>query len=384
MHTIYRQGGGVLTVVRNLAADLAQRHEVEIVSVVRPSEQPAHAVPPGVQVRSLLNTYRGAVNPSLEAFDLPTLLRQPSAFVPVNEPHYSTYSRASDVALEQYIRGVQDGALIGMQPGVNLAVAAFADPRVVRVGQDHRPFQDRRRHLRRAFRANLPRLDAFLTLVDRDIPKYRRILGDDLRIEAMPNAVPAYDGPVSDGTGKIVVAAGQLKRNKGFDRLIDAWSMVAKVHPDWQLHIFGKGAKEEELNQQIRDLGLTANVELKGYSTELMRRFAESSIFVLSSRAEGYAMVILEAMSCGLPVVSFDCPTGPSSMITDGKDGYLVRNGDVAGLAQRIVELIEQGPEGRQKLGSEALLRARSQTQEAISARWESLLEDLARGKQAG
>lgn len=377
MHTVYGAGGGVLTVVRNLAEDLATRHEVELISVVRGRAEPVHALPRGVTVRSLVNSFPGA--PASDS--PPEELAAPSTFMPANEPHFATYSVASDRALERYLASVRDGALIGMQPGVNLAVARLGRPEVVRIGQDHRPFRDRRGALRDAMVADLPRLDAFLTLTDSDALSYRELLDRRLRVESMPNATPEYSGPLSDLSQHVVVAAGQLRRSKGFDLLIDAWAIVAKSHPDWHLKIFGEGPERDDLLDQVRRLGLQHAVELSGYSTQLHAEFTQASIFVLSSRSEGYGMVIAEAMSCGLPAVSFDCPSGPATLIEHGRNGFLVPNGDVPAMAQHIVATIDLDQKGRQRLAAEALSTARSRSQPVISARWEHLISELMAGK---
>ena len=374
MHTVYGAGGGVLTVVRNLAEDLAARHEVEIVSVVRNQEKPVHALPRGVTVRSLVDDWPGAPASDVTREELAA----PSVFMPPNEPHFRAYSIASDRALEHYLADVRDGVLVGMQPGVNLAVARLGRPEVVRIGQDHRPFQDRGGDLREAMVKDLPRLDAFLTLTEPDAVRYRKLLGRRLRVECMPNATPEYSGPPSELSQRVVVAAGQLKRNKGFDLLLDAWAIVAKARPNWQLKIFGQGPEHDNLLDQINGLGLQHSANLAGYTTQLHAEFTAASIFVLSSRLEGYGMVIAEAMSCGLPVVSFDCPSGPASIIDHGQNGFLVPNGNVQALADQIVATIDLGQAGRQELAAAALSTARSRSQSVISARWEQLISELA------
>lgn len=368
MHTVYGAGGGVLTVVRHLAEDLAQRHDVEIVSVARTREEPVHPLPENVPVRSLVDTSKGA---GIRGLD------KPSKLIPPNEPHHATYNRATDKALKKFFGSVREGALIGMQPGTNLAVARLADPRTIRVGQDHRPFEVRRGELREAMIKYLPRLDTFLTLTEDDATAYREVMDPRLRIDVMPNATPAYPGEPSTLENKVVTAAGHLRPKKGFDRLIDAWALVAERHPDWELRIFGSGPMQGKLERQIDRLGLQGKVRLMGYSTRLRDEMAQSSLFVLSSRVEGYGMVLVEAMSCGVPVVSFDAPSGPASIIDHGVDGFLVPNGDIPGMARRIVEVIDMGVEGRQKLAEAGLQNAAARTQPAISARWEALLEQL-------
>jgi glycosyltransferase involved in cell wall biosynthesis len=376
MHTVFGPGGGVQTVVRNLAADLASRHDVEIVSAVRFRDEPVHAFPDGVKIRSLVDTRTGRL-PRRERAELESALSEPSTFMPSNEPHRRTYSQATDRALREFMDSVTDGALVGMQPGMNLAVARLGRPEVVRVGQDHRPFEVRRGDLRDAMVQDLPRLDAFLVLTEDDAREYRRVLDPGLRIEVMPNATPAYTGRLSTLDNKVVTGAGHLRPKKGFDRLVEAWAIVAEKYPDWEVRIFGSGPQEASLERQIDALGLRGKVRLMGYSTRLREEIAESSIFVCSSRIEGYGMVLVEAMSCGVPVVSFDAPSGPASIIHQGVDGYLVPNDDIPGLARQIIEVIEMGADGRKRLADAGLQNAAERTQPAISARWEQLLTDL-------
>ncbi|HEU4515530.1 MAG TPA: glycosyltransferase family 4 protein [Nocardioidaceae bacterium] len=381
MHTVFGPGGGVLTVVRNLAADLASRHEVEIVSAVRFREEPVHPFPDNVKIRSLVDTRTGRL-PRRERKELEEALSAPSTLMPSNEPHRRTYSQATDRALREFMDSVTDGALVGMQPGMNLAVARLGRPEVVKVGEDHRPFEIRHGDLREAMIRELPRLDAFVVLTEDDARQYREVLDPGLRIEVMPNATPAYTGRLSTLENKVVTAGGHLRPKKGFDRLVEAWALVAEQYPDWEVRIFGSGPQEAALERQIDELGLGGKVRLMGYSTRLREEVAESSVFVCSSRIEGYGMVLVEAMSCGVPVVSFDAPSGPASIIHHGVDGYLVPNHDIPALARQIIEVIEMGPDGRRRLAEAGLKNAAERTQPAISARWEQLLTELQEAKR--
>lgn len=382
MHRVYGGGGGVLTVVRNLAAELAVRHEVEIVSVLREADEPVHPLPAGVAVRPLTD-----VRPSRTAGVTGGLRRaahhQRSRLIPATEPHFAHYSLYSDLQLARYLRSVKEGVLVGMQPGVNIAVARLGRPSVVRIGQDHRPFVTRKDQLMREQQARLPSLDMFLTLTETDAERYRRAFSSGPPpVRVMPNATPAYDGPLSRLDHRVVTAAGHLTRDKGFDRLIEAWALVHRRHPEWELRIFGTGRQQDDLTRQISELGLVGSARLMGYTRTLLEEMAQSSIFVLSSRVEGYGMVVVEAMSCGVPAISFDCPTGPRDIITSGEDGLLVPNGDIPALADAIVTLIEDDA-ARTRMGAAAVLTARSRSQQEIAGRWEQLFDELLEAKQA-
>lgn len=374
LHDVHGAGGGVLKVALNLAGELGRRHDVELVSVLRRVDEPMHTMPSGVAVRTLLDERARAPDPDPAGLLPETATKPPSRLILPEDPWYEQHSLDSDTQLLRYLRSVRGGVLIGMQPGLSVAIARFAPAEVLRVAQEHRPFSSRPKSLREASLRYYPRLDVFLTLTRRDARRYRRELGEDVSVGVMPNGAPAVRGPTSDLDSLVVVAAGRLERSKGFDRLLDAWAIVARRHPDWELRIFGEGGQRADLEEQIATLDLAGSARLMGYTTRLSEEMAAASLFVLSSRVEGYPMVMLEAMACGLPVVSFDCRTGPREIIRPGRDGFLVPDGDVEGLAAAINRTIEMG-DGRRALGAAALRAARRRTQSAVAARWEQLLE---------
>jgi len=189
---------------------------------------------------------------------------------------------------------------------------------------------------------------------------------------------------LSRQTAKTVVAAGRLFPQKGFDLLIPAFAEVAREFPDWRLHIYGTGPKRDRLRRLIDELGVRDNVRLMGRTDRLDEKLADASLFVLSSRFEGLPMVMLEAMTHALPVVSFDCPTGPADVIVHGENGLLVPPGDVAGLAQAMITLIRDR-ELRVAMGKAALRTVAGYGPEAVAPRWHELFTELtAGGRTAG
>jgi glycosyltransferase involved in cell wall biosynthesis len=148
--------------------------------------------------------------------------------------------------------------------------------------------------------------------------------------------------------------------------------------PDWTLRIFGAGPRRRQLAEMIGERGLYNNVFLMGATQEMGPELAKASIFALSSRYEGFGMVILEAMSKGLPVVSFDCPRGPGEIIHHGQDGLLVENGDVPAFAAALLELIAD-EDRRRAMGDVALRTAATYAIETIGRRWDELIADLDR-----
>jgi glycosyltransferase involved in cell wall biosynthesis len=299
------------------------------------------------------------------------------------DSRYDTYSLYSDAALLRFLRSVRDGVLVSTRPGLNMAVARFVRPSVVRVGQEHMNLHRHRKYrpeLLESMAGHYGRLDAFVTLTDGDADAYRALLGSRVRILAIPNAVPP-PGVRADLDGKLVAAAGRLTGQKGFDRLIRAFRKVADQRPDWHLRIFGQGDGQAALQTLIDDLDLAGNVRLMGFTTRLPHEMASASIYAMSSRFEGFPMVLLEAMACGLPPVSFDCPTGPRDLIDDGLDGVLIPNGDVDAFATGLLGLMENDPK-RRAMGAAALGKSQQFTPTAIAQRWTDLFTALAERKR--
>jgi glycosyltransferase involved in cell wall biosynthesis len=378
-------GGGTIRTTLSMAGALAARgHEVEVVSVRRNRQLPVFPVPEGVLLTPL--TSRLPLPPSHSPTHLArrttraAFERPRSRLIHPADRRYASFSLATDLALWRYLRGVRVGVVIGTRPGLNLAVARWCRQEVIRVGQEHLYLARTGPELRSAYRERYGGLDAVVTLTEQDAEDYRALLGDRVRVLAIPNAVPDLHGARAcpDAANTVAVAAGRLTRQKGFDLLIKAWQGVAAAHPDWMLDIYGEGNQRSKLQHQIDTADLQRQVHLRGFTPNLHEELARASLYVLSSRFEGFPMVLLEAMGCGLPSVTFDCPTGPSSLIDEGVNGLLVRPRSVAGLTTAVNHAIEH-PALRARLGASAHLTASAYARAAIAARWESLFRDLGR-----
>ena len=152
---------------------------------------------------------------------------------------------------------------------------------------------------------------------------------------------------------KRVISVGRLDYQKGQDLLLQAWAIVEAKHPDWQLDILGDGEELDSLNFLVSALHLQ-NVVIHPSTKDVYSEYSQSDFLVCSSRWESFGLIIIEAMSCGIPVVSFDCDNGPRNIITDGEDGLLAKNGSIVDLADKINQMIENSSERRQ-MGVHAL-----------------------------
>ncbi len=195
-------------------------------------------------------------------------------------------------------------------------------------------------------------------------------------VSVVPNPVAFKCDTPSSLTEKSVISMGRLEHVKNFTSLINAFQIVVKRHPDWTLKIYGNGSLKESLQNQINKNGLQNNVFLMGFSNDMESALRQSSIFAFSSLIEGFALVIVEAMECGLPVVSYQCPCGPKDIVTNGKDGFLIPVNDEQMLAEKICSLIED-ENLRRHMASAAKLRAHHYHVENIAQRWMKLFEEV-------
>ncbi len=375
LHNGYHYGGTIRTTF-TLAEELAERHEVEIVSVFRHRDRPLLGLPSGVTLRHLVDLRKDS--PGYDG-DHPDFHR-PAEVFPRGDGRWKQYSALTDARIGEHLRGVEADVLVGTRPGLNVHLARQARRGPVLVGQEHLILDGHSYRLRRDIGHEYTLLDAVTTVTDADARAYRKLGLPGVRIEAVPNSVPAPPGPSADHAAKTVVSAGRLTAVKRYDLLIDAFAEVAADHPDWKLRIYGTGDAVQDLKgpltRQIKDRGLGEQVFLMGSVTPLEPELAKGSIAAVTSQRESFGMTIVEAMRCGLPVVSTDCPHGPREIIEDGVDGFLVPVDDVAAFARALRRLVEDD-ELRAKTARAALAAAERFDPARIAARHEALWTEL-------
>jgi glycosyltransferase involved in cell wall biosynthesis len=212
----------------------------------------------------------------------------------------------------------------------------------------------------------------FIVLTEGNLSEWK----NQKNLKVISNPLSFYPKKSSSLTNKKVIAVGRQCYQKGYDILLAVWEIVNKRHPDWVLEIYGKKDLSQNLDSLTRKLQLENTVSFFDPVKEVDKRYLESSIYVMTSRNEGFGMVLIEAMACGVPCVSFDCPSGPSDIIKNCEDGLLIYNGDIEAFAKAIMHLIKN-EELRKEMGAKAKENVKRYAPDNVVPLWDELFKSL-------
>lgn len=215
------------------------------------------------------------------------------------------------------------------------------------------------------------KLSKVLTLTNNDKKHYESLTKSVTKV-GNPSPLTLNNNAYNDSS-KTIVSVGRLAPEKGYDLLINAWSQVETHYPKWSLHIYGEGPERNKLEKMIDTNGLN-NITLKGLTDDVETVYDQAAFYTMSSKFEGFGMVLIEAQSRGLPIVSFDCPSGPAEIVHHNIDGILVENGNIFELANAMIGMIER-LELRKAMAIEALKSAQAYHVDKVIEEWLYLLE---------
>jgi glycosyltransferase involved in cell wall biosynthesis len=192
----------------------------------------------------------------------------------------------------------------------------------------------------------------------------------------IPNPITIPNSKQSSLQNKKVIFVGRLKLVKGVDFLLQIWDKVNQKHPDWTLEVYGEKFPEFDIQRAINEKGLGSSIFLHGPVSSIEEKYSDASIFLMTSRIEPFGLVLTEAMSCGIPCVSFDAPTGPSSIIENEHTGFLISCFDIELFSTKVIELIEN-ENLRNQMGKNAKQSSEKYNQEKIMKQWLVLYKNL-------
>lgn len=196
------------------------------------------------------------------------------------------------------------------------------------------------------------------------------------KVTVIPNIVDIKNNTYSAQINKTAMFAGRFSYEKGLDRMLRAWKIVTNKQKDWILKLVGDGELKEQLIDQCKKLGIENNVIFTEATKDIASEYINSSLFLFTSRFEGFGLVLVEAMQCGLPCISFDCPYGPYDIIDNGINGYIIKNGNIQDFANAVLKLIEDD-ELRKEMAKAAIEKSKEYLPDKIMQKWIDLFNRL-------
>lgn len=215
------------------------------------------------------------------------------------------------------------------------------------------------------------KLDRFITLTEEDYSNWK----NSGNIQVIGNSISFFPEKRSQLKNKKIISVGRYTNEKGYDLLVEVWRKIEERNREWNCEVYGSGDELDKLNAKIAEYNLK-NIRFNPPTQEIMEKYLESSLYVMTSRSEGLPLVLIEAMSCGLPAVSFDCPCGPKDLIEDEKNGYLIPAGEIELMSEKILDLINN-PEKILEFSDKAIKKSLEYSEEIIMEKWKKLFEEI-------
>lgn len=377
---IFGMGGTVRTVL-NVTNYLAQSgYDIEIISVFRYRESPFFEIDPRIKIQVLHDAAnRKKDNTGFKNTIVKKLSKMKSRLIHPDDEAYDFFSLLTDMKMFNAIKEITSGILVTTRPSFNIFASKYRNKGVYIIGQEHLNFAIYPERMKNSILKHYKNLDYLATLTNDDTEDYKRLLeanSKKVKVKKITNSIPKLQGVTSSLESKTIIAAGRLAPQKGFDLLIEAFKIVHPKFPDWKLRIYGYGREKNNLQAMIEDNKLYNHAILMGPTQHIETELLNASIYALSSRFEGFGMVIVEAMQCGVPVVSFDCPKGPSEIISNNVDGILVEDGNVEEFAKALMELMGN-PEKRKQFGKKAVENVKQYEIENIGKIWRDTIDEI-------
>ena len=275
-----------------------------------------------------------------------------------------------------YIKNTDSKVIISTRDIYNRWLGDFAKPKVKKIGWEHNHHHNNKLYALNVIRSSR-KLD-YLVLVSKDLNRFykREMRNYQCKCVCIPNVIEKMPGRLAKLENKKLISVGRLSKEKGYLDLLKIYSQVMKKYPDWTLDIVGDGAEKEKLEKFIEKNNLEKNVTLHGFRNRdyIDKLFKESSIYLMTSHTESFGIVLIEAMSHGVPCIAFSSAEGAKEIIQSGKNGYLIKNRNHNAMVKKITDLIKN-EDMRKEIGKAARYSVKKYTTEVVENKWYKLIE---------
>jgi N-acetylglucosaminyldiphosphoundecaprenol N-acetyl-beta-D-mannosaminyltransferase len=376
LHLAY---GGVEKAISEFSGIMAEKYEVTIHSVYKMPDSPAYPIDSRVKIQYLLDDIpnRKEFKAALAAKNFTSVMKEGLRSVRILHGKRAELIRA--------IRSINDGIIVTTRDEHSVLLSRYGRPGVKKVAQFHED-HDFRKALVRHFKYCYGNIDLLVLLSPKMVREVREMMKNTnhhTRVAYVPNFMKTTPPELPySGREKTVLAVGRLDWVKGFDRLIDLFSKVHPDFPDWKLKIIGGGELYDSLKEKISSCDASSYISLTGKITpsQVITEMQRASVYVLSSYTESFPVVLLEAMSCSLPIVAFNTRGGLDMLVRNGENGFLAENQE--GFLTSLSILLKE-ESLRRKMAEKSRELSSQYTAEAVEETWYQLIEDLYENRES-
>ena len=362
--------GGIERCISNLVNSLCDDYDIEIVSTYKILDKPAFKIDSKVNIKYLITDMKPnkkEIKESLKKLKLITFMKELR--------NAQKILKLKKELMINYIKNCHSDIIISTRDIHNLWLSKYGNDNCLKIGWEHNFHNNNQKYINKIIKS-VYGLDYFV-LVSKSLKEFYDSKTGNCKCVYIPNSISYIPKNKAKLTGKNLISVGRLEVEKGYSDLIDVFSLVHKVYPDWKLNIMGDGSLKEELQRKIHKLNLTDSIILHGFrdSKYIEKELLKSSIYLMSSTTESFGLVLIEASSFGLPCIAFTSASGACEIIKDNWDGYLIENRDKEKMAKRIINLIKN-PERRIIMGDNAYKKSISYISDNIKGNWIKLFEE--------
>jgi N-acetylglucosaminyldiphosphoundecaprenol N-acetyl-beta-D-mannosaminyltransferase len=358
--------GGIERAITDLANNLVEDYNVTIVSTYKLYDKPVNELNKKVKVEYLtdLKPNKKELKEAIKKFKLSTVIKEGFNSIKI-------LSLKKQLMIN-YIKNCNSDVIISTRDIHNFWLGKYGSKKSLKIGWEHNHHHGNMKYAKRIIKsANC--LD-YLVLVSKDLTKFYK---DRIQTKCIyiPNMIEKSK-VISKLKDKNIISIGRLEHVKGYSDLIDVFELVNKEYPDWTLNIIGDGTEKEFLQHKIKDKNLEDKVILHGYldKQEMEPILKKSSIYVMSSLSESFGIVLLEAFSYGIPCIAFDSAEGAREIITNSKDGYLIKERNKEKMKDKICELINSYDK-RLEMGKHGLDKSLEFDSQNVKEKWINLIK---------
>ena len=362
--------GGIERCISNLVNSLCDDYDIEIVSTYKILDKPAFKIDSKVNIKYLITDMKPnkkEIKESLKKLKLITFMKELRKAQKI--------LKLKKELMINYIKNCHSDIIISTRDIHNLWLSKYGNDNCLKIGWEHNFHNNNQKYINKIIKS-VYGLDYFV-LVSKSLKEFYDGKTGNCKCVYIPNSISYMPKNISKLNGKNLISVGRLEVEKGYSDLIDVFSLVHKVYPDWKLNIMGDGSLKEELQRKIHKLNLTDSIILHGFrdSKYIEKELLKSSIYLMSSTTESFGLVLIEASSFGLPCIAFTSASGACEIIKDNWDGYLIEDRDKEKMAKRIINLIKN-PERRIIMGDNAYKKSINYISDNIKENWIKLFEE--------